>query len=556
MFRKIKKMLSLTLSSAILASTLLPTTINATEKEHKLVILHTNDLGGVIDQQLGYDGLAAYREQWEMEVGEDHVLLIDSGSALSGSELAEITEGQAIVDMMNGVGFDYFVPSVGEFSYNLAHSLFLMEELSATVLSSNFINETLEESAYVSYDLLEFDLAKIGIVGITAPVELLISEEDTEATEEMDTYTVVVEKEELYELVQTAVDEAALEGADFIIAVGNLTLEDSEAVSTLDVIGNTTGISLFLGGYTEELEENTEIENKDGDIVLLQHGGFEFQNVGEIVIDLETLEVTTGYVDENFEEKDDHIQVLITHFKKEFLGYEEEIVSSESGAKTLDLEKETEEPVEVSVKGVVTKGEPIEEDVKLETAVAVTAEVVEEPVKVEKVEEPTTNETVKVEETNNDKKTEELLNEIEDILEEVEIALSTAKEGAESTEKTGERSKDEAELVAETEEADETEKVEDADEVDETEKVEDTKEADETDKVEKSEKENSKTVSDKDVEYVEYVVKDGDTLSHIALEFLGNGNLWNDIQEVNSDTVSNPHLIFVGQVIMVPANMV
>ena len=50
-----------------------------------------------------------------------------------------------------------------------------------------------------------------------------------------------------------------------------------------------------------------------------------------------------------------------------------------------------------------------------------------------------------------------------------------------------------------------------------------------------------------------YTVKSGDTLSHIAKEYLGNANQYMRIFEANKDQLSDPDKIKPGQVLKIPA---
>lgn len=51
-----------------------------------------------------------------------------------------------------------------------------------------------------------------------------------------------------------------------------------------------------------------------------------------------------------------------------------------------------------------------------------------------------------------------------------------------------------------------------------------------------------------------YTVKKGDTLSSIAQKLLGSSSKWTAIYEANRDTIKNPNMIYVGQVLVIPAN--
>lgn len=51
-----------------------------------------------------------------------------------------------------------------------------------------------------------------------------------------------------------------------------------------------------------------------------------------------------------------------------------------------------------------------------------------------------------------------------------------------------------------------------------------------------------------------YTVVSGDTLSAIAKKFYGHANKWRVIFEANTDRISNPDLIRVGQVLNIPSD--
>jgi LysM repeat protein len=52
--------------------------------------------------------------------------------------------------------------------------------------------------------------------------------------------------------------------------------------------------------------------------------------------------------------------------------------------------------------------------------------------------------------------------------------------------------------------------------------------------------------------FAQYAVKSGDTLSSIAQDFYGDASKWRAIFEANRDQISDPDLIFPGQVFRVP----
>jgi NitT/TauT family transport system substrate-binding protein len=52
----------------------------------------------------------------------------------------------------------------------------------------------------------------------------------------------------------------------------------------------------------------------------------------------------------------------------------------------------------------------------------------------------------------------------------------------------------------------------------------------------------------------EHTVIGGDTLSHLALHYYGNARKWPKIFEANKETMANPHYLYIGQKVIVPAD--
>jgi nucleoid-associated protein YgaU len=51
----------------------------------------------------------------------------------------------------------------------------------------------------------------------------------------------------------------------------------------------------------------------------------------------------------------------------------------------------------------------------------------------------------------------------------------------------------------------------------------------------------------------EYTVEPGNTLSYLALRHYGDQFKWEKIYEANRPTMKNPHYIYIGQRIIIPA---
>lgn len=80
-----------------------------------IVILYTNDVHCAVEKGIGYAGLAAYKKQMEEE--GNAVFLIDDGDSIQGGVFGSLTKGDAIINLMNDVGYDLAIPGNHEFDY-------------------------------------------------------------------------------------------------------------------------------------------------------------------------------------------------------------------------------------------------------------------------------------------------------------------------------------------------------------------------------------------------------------------------------------------------------
>ncbi|MFI3254656.1 MAG: 5'-nucleotidase C-terminal domain-containing protein [Eubacteriales bacterium] len=322
-----KKLPGILTSAMVLSAIALPA--SAAEIENKLVLIHTNDIHCDVDRNIGYDGVAAYRDLWEEEIGEDYVLLLDAGDVVQGGPLGTLTEGQALIDIMNSVGYDYFAPGNHEFDYGMEQGLYLMDQLTATVLSANFIDLKTGESVYAGYDVRDFGDVQIGFVGVTTPETLTkatpayFQDEDGEFI-----YSLGQNDTAMYDYVQAAIDACLDEGADFIVGIGHMGIEDSAAPwRSTDLIENTVGFQLFLDGHSHTMDAGTEVLDMEGNVVIVNQAGSRFDAVGEVIIDLDTLEFTVGYVDEDFSEKERSVTAVMREINEKFEEIMTEIVA-------------------------------------------------------------------------------------------------------------------------------------------------------------------------------------------------------------------------------------
>ena len=244
--------------------------------EGDITICFTNDVHGAYEHY-AYAATAM----------KDADLIVDAGDNIQGSVATTLTKGQCMVDLMGAVGYDLAVPGNHEFDYGFDRFLEIVRDSKVPYVSCNLIKLADGKNVLDSYKILEAGGKKIAFVGITTPETLVKSTPaffQNEKGEWIYDFCNDAKGEKLYKAVQTAVDAAKKEGADYVIAVGHLGIdEQSEPWTSTSVIKNTTGIDALIDGHSHSTFVNTQ-KNKDGKEVVVAQTGTKLENVGKLTI--------------------------------------------------------------------------------------------------------------------------------------------------------------------------------------------------------------------------------------------------------------------------------
>lgn len=95
----------------------------------QVVILHTNDIHCGVDRNLTLARVAAYKKK--QKALNPQTLLLDAGDAIQGEPLGKLTDGRAMVRILNGAGYDFAIPGNHEFDYGMDNFLSLAKNWTA-----------------------------------------------------------------------------------------------------------------------------------------------------------------------------------------------------------------------------------------------------------------------------------------------------------------------------------------------------------------------------------------------------------------------------------------
>ncbi len=276
----LRKILAVSVVALLLLCTVTGSILAVSAETEEIIVLYTNDVHCGTDN---YAVFAAYRAQLISE--GYNVVTIDAGDALQGEMIGALTEGQAIVDIMNSVGYDYAVPGNHEFDYTVETFLDLANNNAEyQYICANFRDLIEEKEVFEPYVIRDFGDEKIAFVGIATP-ETYSKSTPTYFQDENGNFIYGFMGDSLYETVQTAIDNAVSDGATKVIAVGHLGISGvTEGWRSTDVIANTIGIDAFIDGHAHEVIEGDIYKNLQNEETILSSTGTKFENFGKLTI--------------------------------------------------------------------------------------------------------------------------------------------------------------------------------------------------------------------------------------------------------------------------------
>ncbi len=309
----------------------------AVVKGGETVILYTNDVHCEID---GYPALAAYKEQL-IDDGNT-VITVDIGDAIQGEIIGTKTQGSAVIDLMNEVGYDYAVPGNHEFDYGMDTFLNLAEnEANFDYISSNFVDLRDNKTVFEPYYIEETSAGKIGFIGITTP-EAITKSTPAYFQDETGKYIYGFSENALYDTVQNSIDSAVAEGAEIIVALGHTGIDGvTEGWKSTDIIENTSDIDIYIDAHSHQTITSNTYKDKNGEEVVLTSGGTKLECFGKVTLG-ENGRITTGLVDTDTVDTDNLSQNALEKYnavKAKVDGYNAEIayLYNEIGTSEADL---------------------------------------------------------------------------------------------------------------------------------------------------------------------------------------------------------------------------
>jgi 5'-nucleotidase / UDP-sugar diphosphatase len=238
----------------------------------------------------------------QVREGADHpVLLLDAGNTLFGQWVALQSEGRAIAEAMNAMGYDAMTVGMVDLTGGVDTLRQRADEASFPILSSNLLGAD-QNPVLPPYVVLDRDGLRVGIIGVTEP----------EAGDELARRGIAVNMLDPVETVRRYLPEVR-EQADLVIVLSHLGLEEDKALAQA-----VSGIDIIVGGRSRTLMRQPEVVGE----TLIVQVGYDGEWLGKLDIEIASDAVSFAAYDILFMrpdvEDDPELAALVERYKQQY----------------------------------------------------------------------------------------------------------------------------------------------------------------------------------------------------------------------------------------------
>lgn len=258
--------------------------------DNDVAILFTNDVHCGVTENIGYSGLAAYKDSLQRTAGS--VILADVGDAIQGNFMGTLSKGGIIVELMNAVGYDVATLGNHEFDYGMPRLAELLDSSRATYVAANLQYTGASKNPLkklLPYKMVETTVGKVAFVGVVTPESYFSST----PTNFQENGKIVFQFKEngdakvsrFYKSIQKTIDECKKQGADFVVLLTHMGIASVSApYRSLDLIANLAGVDVVLDGHSHSVIPGDWVKDKKGKMVLLASTGTKLESIGQVVL--------------------------------------------------------------------------------------------------------------------------------------------------------------------------------------------------------------------------------------------------------------------------------
>ncbi len=279
-FKKTRILSLLVMLSMVLGLVFAPVTgVYAEENTVTVTIVHTNDTHSrVLDKDgVGFSKIATKIK--ELKEANPNVLVVDAGDTLHGQTYATISKGESVVKIMNAIGYDVMTPGNHDFNYGQERLLELKGLMEFPIVSANVVKKD-GSTLLEPYVIKEVGGLKIGIFGLSTPeTSYMTHPKNVEGL----TFADPIEK------AKEMVAKLKEEKVDAIIALTHIGLDESSKITSDKIAEEVEGIDLIVDGHSHTLLNEGKVVK---DTLIAQTGGYN-ANFGVVTLTFKDGKIVT-----------------------------------------------------------------------------------------------------------------------------------------------------------------------------------------------------------------------------------------------------------------------
>lgn len=251
-----------------------------------VTILHTNDIHGHLTAWKGWDGelrdktvgglgrlagaIAAVRKEAK------DALLLDAGDLIGDSMIADLTQGRAMVEALNHLGYDAM--SVGNHEPDFGTDVLRkrIKDAAFTVLAANLIERNGSKPFATPYVIKNVTGVSVGILGLAYPKTAWTTGSKNVAE---------VEFQNPVPAVKHYLSKMRRDGAELIVVLSHLGLGGDQALAKA-----VEGIDVIVGGHSHNRMRKTE----EVGTTLIVQAGAHGSDLGRLELTVERGKVTAN----------------------------------------------------------------------------------------------------------------------------------------------------------------------------------------------------------------------------------------------------------------------
>lgn len=298
-----KKLLALVLVLAMIFTLAIPAFAEgeaATDLTGKTVVLHTNDIHGMINKTvvndkgeaeiktpgsvMAYAYIAALKADFEARGA--NVILVDAGDFSQGSPYVSVSKGNSAVKLMSAAGYDVATLGNHEFDYGYAQLKANLKDADFDTICCNILGED-GKPVFEGSKVIEIGGVKVGFIGVNTP------ESQTKANPALIKGLTWLAGADMVKAVQAEADKL---DADVKIVISHLGVDGESAPNrSVDLWAGLKGVDFIIDGHSHTVM--TAGDNGEP----IQSTGTAFANIGVIVIDNATKTIEKNYLEKTLD---------------------------------------------------------------------------------------------------------------------------------------------------------------------------------------------------------------------------------------------------------------